>query len=205
MRILFTLLLSTLTGFASYSQNWQQPLQEELHKLDTSKNINVWKQSIAKLETLTKAHPEQWLLQYYTGWAYTHPSFQMEAEALSDKAEPYVRKALELQPDNSETLTLMAYWLSARINASKARGITLGSESRSYAQKAIEADSSNPRAYLVKALVTFYTPAMFGGGKKKAESIVEETARRFASFKPGTSLDPHWGNDIYQQLASEYK
>jgi hypothetical protein len=205
MKILFTLLLTTLTGFVSYSQEWQQSLQAELHKLDTSKNINVWKQSIVKLESLTKAHPDEWLLQYYTGWACTQPSFQAEAESLSDKAEPYVKKALEMQPDNTETLTLMAYWLSARINASKARGVTLGSESRNYAQKAIEADSSNPRAYLIKALVIFYTPALFGGGKKKAEPIVQETAQRFASFKPKTALDPHWGNDIYQQLAAEYK
>lgn len=205
MKICFALLLTILSGFASYAQSWQQPLQAELRILDTSKNISVWKQSIAKLEALTKANPDQWLLQYYTGWAYTQPSFQAEAEKLSDKAEPYVKKALELQPSNTETLTLMAYWLSARINASKARGVTLGAESRSYAEKAIEADSTNPRAYLIKALVTYYTPAVFGGGKKKAEPIVQETTRRFAAFKPETPLDPHWGNDICQQLAAEYK
>jgi hypothetical protein len=205
MKLCFTLLLTILTGFASFSQDWQQPLQTELTKLDTCKNIHVWKQSIAKLESLTKANPDEWLLQYYTGWAYTQPSFQAEAEELSDKAAPFVKKALELQPSNTETLTLMAYWLSARINASKARGVTLGGESRSYAQKAIEADSSNPRAYLIKALVTFYTPAVFGGGKKKAEPIVQETTQRFAAFKPKSALDPHWGNDICQQLAAEYK
>jgi hypothetical protein len=205
MKLCFTLLLTILTGFASFSQDWQQPLQTELRKLDTCKHIDVWKQSIVKLESLTKANPDEWLLQYYTGWAYTHPSFQTEAEELSDKAAPYVKKALEMQPSNTETLTLMAYWLSARINASKARGVTLGAESRSYAQKAIEADSSNPRAYLIKALVTYYTPAVFGGGKKKAEPIVQETTQRFAAFKPKTALDPHWGNDICQQLAAEYK
>jgi hypothetical protein len=207
MKRLFTLLLTMLTGFTSFSQDWQQSLQTELHKFDTSKNFNAWKQSIARLESLTKAHPEEWLLQYYTGWAYTQPSFQINglAEELTDKAEPYVKKALELQPDNTETLTLMAWWLSARINASKVRGVTLGSESRSYAQKAIEADSSNPRAYLIKALVTYYTPALFGGGKKKAEPIVQEAAQRFATFKPKTALDPHWGTEIYEQLAAEYK
>lgn len=205
MKICFTLLLTMLTGFTSFSQDWQQPLQAEINKLDTAQNIQVWKQSIAKLESLAKANPNEWLLQYYTGWAYTQPSFQVEAEELSDKAEPYVKKALEMQPSNTETLTLMAYWLSARINASKARGVTLGAESRSYAQKAIEADSANPRAYLIKALVTYYTPAIFGGGKKKAEPIVQETTQRFEAFRPKTPLDPHWGNNICQQLAAEYK
>ncbi|SFE85776.1 hypothetical protein SAMN05518672_11164 [Chitinophaga sp. CF118] len=211
MRILITFLIATLTGFTSIAQditsNWQQSLRTELHKLDTSKNFGIWKQSIAKLEDLTKTYPNEWLLQYYTGWAYTQPSFQLQeqAESLTENAEPYVKKALQLQPENTETLTLMAYWLSARINASKARGIMLGSESRSYADKAIAADSSNPRAYLIKALVIFYTPTVFGGGKKRAEPIVQETTQRFAAFKPKTPLDPHWGNDICQQLAKEYK
>lgn len=207
MKLLFTLLLTTVTGLTAFSQEWQQSLQAELQNLDTTKDFGRWTQSITRLERLTKANPNEWLLQYYTGWAYTQPSFQIQeqAEDLTDKAAPYVKKALELQPSNTETLTLMAYWLSARINASKTRGITLGSESRNYAQKAIEADSSNPRAYLIKALVTYHTPAVFGGGKKKAEPIVQETAQRFATFKPKTALDPHWGNDIFQQLAAEYK
>jgi len=212
MKTLITILLTTLVRFASPGQNtevnWQQTLKTELTKLDTSKTYGVWKQSIANLESLAKAHPDEWLLQYYTGWACTQLSFQApngQAEPLTDKAEDYVKKALQLQPDNTETLTLMAYWLSARINASPTRGVTLGSESREYAGKAIAADSTNPRAHLIKALVTYYTPALFGGGKKKAQPLVQETTQRFAAFKPKTALDPHWGNDIAQQLAKEYR
>jgi hypothetical protein len=207
MKLIITLLFVSFSCFGQ-DMDWQQSLNTELHKLDTSRNFGVWKQSIDKLELLAKAHPEQWLLQYYTGWACTQPSFQLsreEAESLTERAEPYVKKALALQPDNAETLTLMAYWLSARINASPIRGVTLGSDSRSYANKAIAADTANPRAFLIMALVTYHTPAIFGGGKKKAEPIVQETAQRFAAFKPKTAIAPHWGNDIYQQLAAEYK
>ncbi|GAA3926685.1 hypothetical protein GO495_04845 [Chitinophaga oryziterrae] len=207
MKLIIPLLFVSFSCFGQ-DTGWQQSLKTELYKLDTSKNFDVWKQSIEKLESLTKAHPEEWLLQYYTGWAYTQPSFQAppgESEPLTDKAEPYVRKALALQPDNTETLTLMAYWLSARINASPIRGVTLGSDSRSYANKAIAADSANPRAYLVKALVIYHTPAVFGGGKKRAEPIVQETTQRFAAFKPKTAIDPHWGSEICQHLAAEYK
>jgi len=205
-----SLIVLLFVSFSCWGQDtgWQQSLKTELYKLDTSKNFGVWKQSTEKLAWLTKAHPEEWLLQYYTGWAYTQPSFQApheEAERLTEKAEPYVKKALVLQPDNTETLTLMAYWLSARINALPARGIILSADSKSYANKAIAADSANPRAYLIKALVTFYTPAVFGGGKQKAAPIVQETVQRFAVFKPKTAIDPHWGNEICQQLAAEYK
>jgi hypothetical protein len=195
--------------FAKAQQNdWKEPLGAELKKLDTSKSFAVWQHSIDTLESLTKANPNEWLLQYYTGWACVQSSFQAPkggAEPLTDKAEPYVKKALALQPGNTETLTLMAYWLSARINASPTRGVTLGPDSKDYSDKAIQADSTNPRAYLMKALVIYHTPSMFGGGKKKAEPVVQTAGQRFADFKPSSALAPHWGNDIFQQLAADYK
>src|SRR4051812_15494217 len=106
MKLMITLLFVSFSCFGQDTE-WQQSLKKEIHKLDTSKNYTVWIQSIDKLESLTKAHPNEWLLQYYTGWACTQPSFQApkgEADPLTDRAEPYVKKALELQPDNTETL-----------------------------------------------------------------------------------------------------
>jgi hypothetical protein len=205
MKAFFTLLLTLLTtGFVANGQNdWQQPLKDELKHLDTTADFTSWQQSAAKIGKLAEAHPQEWLLQYYTGWVYTQSSFRApkgEAEPSTEKAEPYVKKALELQPDNTETLTLMAYWLSSRINANNARGISLGPESRNFSDKAIAADSSNPRAYLMKALVIYHTPALFGGGKKKAAPVAEEAGQRFADFKPADDLAPHWGNEIYMEL-----
>lgn len=208
MKALFTILLFLSYHFTFAQDAWQQPLQKVLTQLDTAKTYGTWQGNITELETLTKAHPNEFLLQYYTGWACTQSSFQApkgQAEPLTDKAEPYVKKALDLQPNNTEALTLMAYWLSARINASPTRGATLGPDSKEYSDKAIAADSSNPRAYLMKALVVYHTPALFGGGKKKAASLVATTGQRFAAFKPDNALAPHWGNDIYEQLAADYK
>lgn len=208
MKVLFTLLLVLICHFSFAQDSWQQPLQKVLSQLDTAKTIGTWQNNIDALEALVKADPNEFLLQYYTGWAYTQSSFQAprgQAEPLTDKAESYVKKALDMQPTNTEALTLMAYWLSARINASPTRGATLGSDSKEYSDKAIAADSTNPRAYLLKALVVYHTPAFFGGGKKKAAPLVAEAGQRFAAFKPDNALAPHWGNDIYQQLAADYK
>lgn len=208
MRAFITLLLVLLaTGAVAQGQtDWKQSLREELAQLDKTTDFSAWQQGAEKIGKLAAANPQEWLLQYYTGWAYTQSSFRApkgEAEPTTEKAEPYVKKALELQPDNTETLTLMAYWLSARINANNTRGISLGPDSRNYSDKAIAADSANPRAYLMKALVIYHTPALFGGGKKRAAPIVEEAGQRFAEFKPKNELDPHWGDDIFRELEKE--
>ncbi|PWV48948.1 hypothetical protein [Chitinophaga sp. S165] len=210
MRAFTTLLLVLLTtGLIAQGQtDWKDTLKGELEQLNKTTDFTVWQQGAEKIGQLATAHPEEWLLQYYTGWAYTQSSFKApkgQAEPTTDKAEPYVKKALDLQPGNTETLTLMAYWLSARINANNSRGISLGPDSRNYSDKAIAADSANPRAYLMKALVIYHTPALFGGGKKKAAPIVEEAGQRFAEFKPKNELEPHWGNEIFRELEKEFE
>lgn len=210
MKAFTTLLLVLLTtGLIAQGQtDWKDTLKGELEQLNKTTDFAVWQQGAEKIGQLATAHPEEWLLQYYTGWAYTQSSFKApkgEAEPSTEKAEPYVKKALDLQPGNTETLTLMAYWLSARINARNSRGMSLGPDSRNYSDKAIAADSANPRAYLMKALVIYHTPALFGGGKKKAAPIVEEAGQRFAEFKPKSELEPHWGNEIYRELEKEFE
>lgn len=187
--------------------SWQQALEQQLQVLDTAAP-EAWPSGIDTLTALAGAHPDEWLLQYYAGWAATQLSFKSdkkEAEALCRKAEPFVKKALQMQPGNTETLALMGYWLSAKINATPSRGASLGAQSRSYAEKAIVADSTNPRAWLVKALNIYYTPAIFGGGKQRAKPTVDITAARFAAFKPGNALAPNWGQQIFDVLMASYR
>jgi len=186
---------------------WPDSLQQQLHALETA-SPGDWPPHIDTLMLLAAVHPEEWLLQYYAGWAATQLSFKSDktvADALCNKAAPFVKKALAMQPGNTETLTLMGYWLSAKINAAPSRGASLGGESRNYAEKAIQADSTNPRAWLIKALNIYYTPAIFGGGKKRAKSIVDITAEKFAAFKPATQLSPNWGRQIFDALLASYR
>ncbi|SEW53683.1 hypothetical protein SAMN04488122_5628 [Chitinophaga arvensicola] len=206
--MLFPLLLCVMiTVYGQEKDGWQTDLRQQIMVLETAAPAQ-WPPRIDTLMALANAHPEEWLLQYYAGWAATQLSFKSDktaAEALCKKAEPFVKKALEMQPGNTETLTLMGYWLSARINAAPSRGASLGGESRSYAEKAIAADSTNPRAWLIKALNIYYTPAIFGGGKKRAKSTVDIVAEKFAAFKPDNALAPRWGQQIFDALLASYR
>lgn len=92
MKALFTILL-LLTCHITFAQDaWQQPLQKVLTQLDTAKTYGTWQRNIESLEDLTRAHPDEFLLQYYTGWACTQSSFQApkgQAEPLTEKAETW--------------------------------------------------------------------------------------------------------------------
>ncbi|MGF6850081.1 hypothetical protein QFZ51_005316 [Chitinophaga sp. W3I9] len=202
--------LGVLISSVAYGQengNWQNVLEQQLQVLATAAPED-WPPRIDTLTALAEAHPEEWLLQYYAGWSATQLSFKSDkaaADALCERAGPFVKKALSMQPGNTETLTLMGYWLSARINATPSRGVSLGGQSRSYAEKAIAADSSNPRAWLVKALNIYYTPAIFGGGKQRAKPTVDIVAAKFAAFRPDNALAPNWGQQIFDALMASYQ
>ncbi|RBL89165.1 hypothetical protein [Chitinophaga flava] len=187
--------------------SWPTVLHAQLKALEKAQ-LEQWPAHADTLQTLGREHPGEWLLQYYAGWVYTQLSFRAKGEkkeAYCELAAPFVKKALELQPENTESLVLMSYWLSARINADHSRGAVLGMESRHYADRAISADPSNPRASLVKALNIYYTPAIFGGGKKRAKATVVETGEKFAHFTPVDELAPNWGKNIYEYLNASYQ
>ena len=73
------------------------------------------------------------------------------------------------------------------------RGQKLGMQSAMLNARAMELDKDNPRAYLLKGSGLMYTPAQYGGGKDKALPVLEEAVAKFKSFKPKSSIMPHWG------------
>ena len=70
-------------------------------------------------------------------------------------------------------------------------------------EKAIMLNAENPRAYLQRGISLFYTPEMFGGGKDKAMPVLEMAGKKFAAFKPASSIEPNWGKGAYDFIMGE--
>lgn len=63
---------------------------------------------------------------------------------------------------------------------------------------AIEIDKNNPRAWFLKAMNTYYTPAMFGGGKEKACPLFQKASGLFAGQNKEAKIG--WGAEINSQM-----
>ena len=70
---------------------------------------------------------------------------------------------------------------------------TKGPEVNELIGKAIRENQHNPRIYLLQARMQLRTPEAFGGGKNLAKQSAETAIEKFASFKPGNSISPNWG------------
>jgi hypothetical protein len=55
----------------------------------------------------------------------------------------------------------------------------------------------------MKGTGLLYTPPQYGGGKDKALPALEEAVAKFKTFKPASSIMPHWGearaNEVLEQ------
>lgn len=207
--VLFVGLMALNTPLTKAQQAVDGLLLPKVEQLNKG-NLNA--QSLAQmaneLERIALAHPQDWHAQYYAALAYIELANQApkkEIDNLCDRADEYLKKAQLIRPNESENYVLKAYLLSARINVNAMfRGASMGRESKEQLDLALRQNPANPRAHYVRAMGIYYTPAAFGGGKKKAKAHLDASLKAYRENPPATALDPDWGRQEVEKLLRNY-
>ena len=85
------------------------------------------------------------------------------------------KQAIALDGTSSEAYRLRGGLLGQMISTGgPMAGVRYGSESTSALEKSIALDPHNARAYVARAIGSYFTPAMFGGSKTKAVADVQK-------------------------------
>ncbi|HWK99561.1 MAG TPA: hypothetical protein VNQ55_06425 [Parapedobacter sp.] len=202
--ILFTLCTGVACG-----QSLEELLTPKVAALDTAGKPNTIRQLANDFERIALAHPQNWYANYYTAYTYTLLALTAEKDqidALADNVLEYLDAATSIRPDDAENHILMAYMLSARINVNPMlRGASMGRDSKTHLTAALEQDPENPRGLYVRGMGIFYTPAVFGGGKKKAKPFLDKALEMFNAPNDRAPLAPRWGKKETERLLTEYK
>lgn len=206
--LLACVLFSLCTGLAC-GQSLEELLTPKVAALDTAGNPNTIRQLANDFERMALAHPRNWYANYYAAYTYTLLALTAEKEqidALADNAQEYLDVATSIRPDDAENHILMAYLLSARINVNPMlRGASMGRDSKTHLTAALEQDPENPRGLYVRGMGIFHTPAVFGGGKKKAKPFLDKALEMFNAPNDRAPLAPRWGKKETARLLMEYK
>lgn len=188
-----------LSGFAAQAQNpkYIAAMEKNIAALDTTREPQALQGLANNFERIAGAEKKEWLPDYYAAFCYATMTYQSKGNAIDnllDKADVLINKADSLSPNNSEIYVVKAQIKSARISVNPmTRGQKFGAESADLREKAKQLDPTNPRPYYLEGTANFYTPAMFGGGKDKAKPVFEKAQKMFETFKPASSIAPHWG------------
>ena len=208
-RILILLLVIS-AQLQAQSPKFVSAMEKNIALMDTATTLTSMQQAANVFERIGNAEPKEWLPPYYMAWLNIMMSIRetnmQKKDAMLDKALDLVAKADSLMPDNSEIYALKSFALSMKIGIDPAtRGQKFGMESGMMLAHAMKLDPENPRAYLLKGQSAMYTPAKYGGGKEVALPLLENAVAKYKTFKPASSIMPHWGSKRADDMLEECK
>ena len=204
-RILLSLSFLAVVAVASAQDDkFQKTMEQTITMLDSAKTPEDMADVAAKFERIANAETTKWQPYYYAAVANIFTGFRDEKadkDALADKADGLISKAISLQPKNSEVY--LAKSMSATLHMMvdpMNRWQKYGADLREAMMTARQFDPTNPRTYYWEGQNVMGTPEQFGGGKAKAKPIFEKSVALYKTFKPENTMSPHWGEEITKQM-----
>ncbi len=199
--------LLTISAKAS-EKGFNKDMEKELQGLDETKGKENWLQKATVFGNISEVHPGEWLPYYYQSYSYLQAGMLEQdlkkADLQYDVALRNIEKADALEKSNSEILTLKSWILSMKLTVDPMnRGYEYGRKSNQLLGEAMDLDPDNPRPYFLKGISAFYTPEEFGGSKKVAKDLLNESIQKYKSFKPKSSIMPVWGLKEAEELLME--
>ncbi len=107
----------------------------------------------------------------------------------------HLKSAIELEDNFSDAHALLAKAYSQKLGLNPHLGMVLGPETKRVLEKSKRLDGNNPRVVLTDGMSDYYTPAVFGGDKKRAISKLEQALELFAKEEIRDPFQPSWGYD----------
>lgn len=150
-------------------------------------------------------------LNYWTAYARYKKSLTAQSNP-SDEFQKVARMELnealrcldKIKNKTSEDYALLSILKNYSVAfASSLKIPFLSGEAKKYAQKALDLDPKNLRAYLALGIRDYYTPAMYGGKTRFEEYFLKALSLQDKySENPN---DPSWGkNEVYYYLLEYY-
>lgn len=158
------------------------------------------------LLNLNKSINNSIIVYWYSYACYYHSIFSMVQNDLK-KSEKLNNDGIEelnsVDSKNSEHYALLAFMESFSIKYAGLKAPFISASVKKNAEKALELDSLNLRAYYVLGSNDFYTPEQYGGGKK-AEGYLKKAIQLNNQSVTNPYL-PRWGkNSAYELLIRLY-
>jgi hypothetical protein len=202
--ILMTSLIGTALfaqGDATPNEKYVKAMEALVPAVDTTHSMDGLTDLANSFERIANAEKTQWLPYYYAALCHINKANMFyvsqqpdKIDPLMDLAEPLLKKAEELQKDNSEIFCLKKMFNTGKMMADPmSRFMVYGAAASEALEEAKKLDPENPRVYLLEGIDKYYTPEQYGGSKEEGKKLFQEAAKKMETFKPASSIHPSWG------------
>jgi hypothetical protein len=216
----FMALFASAMIFAQ-SEKYMSAMQPKVAAIDTVRNADSLENLAGAFERIGNAEKTQWLPFYYAALAKVNAGNQVMNSLgatstfgnNSDKLDPYAARAEELldkaealSKDNSEIFIVKKMIATLRLMGDPMnRYMTYGPEGAQALETAKKLNPENPRIYLLEGMDKYFTPEQYGGSKEDAKKLLEQAQKKYASFKPESSIHPTWGKGMVDYFLGQMK
>ncbi|KYG81001.1 hypothetical protein EV198_2880 [Roseivirga ehrenbergii] len=205
LTILLALFITSFTLNAQNQEAYMNAMVKGLQSMGAERNLENLQASAGQFERITSNASEQWHPQYYAALSYINASLLAEGvkakDQLLDKAKPFVEKAKELAPNNSEVVALEGFYFMAQLAADpNSRGQSLSGLATQTFGYAMKLNPENPRAMALMAQMQFGTAQFFGSSTAGACGLAQKSIPLFNAEEKGKSFEPTWGIEVAEQL-----
>jgi hypothetical protein len=202
------ILMTSLLGMSVFAQGDAAPNEKYVKAMealvpavDTTHSMDGLTDLANSFERIANAEKTQWLPFYYAALCdinkanmYYISQQPDKIDPLMDLAEPLLKKAEELQKDNSEISCLRKMFNTGKMMADPmSRYMVYGTAAAEALEEAKKLDPENPRVYLLEGIDKYYTPEQYGGSKEEGKKLFQEASKKMETFKPASSIHPSWG------------
>jgi len=193
-----------------HADSYAVAMQKEITRLEAARAADELEAISVAFAKLGDAE-HQWLAYYYAALAEIRVAILYEAPMPNgDRIDPAVAKAraligkAEAIEKNSELAVLTGMAIAAHIQVAPQSRWDESARMQEALETASHLDPGNPRAYLVKGELTLHGSEQFGGGKAKAQPLLDKAVELFkhAKVKP---LYPSWGQHQAEYLLTMSK
>ena len=190
------LLLATVFLFGSTKNSAAGKLLKKAKEISKEAFIkydaNLFKQSIGLCERVLSAEHNNSLAKYYLAYNQYRLLLMPTKNGKDNLFDTYYEQAVEnaktvarqneLKP---EANILLSALYMMQLSKNQAEAPTISAKIYKLLGQAQSNNPQNPRIYLVKGIMLFHTPKMFGGSVEKALTNFKKAARLFESSKQG--------------------
>jgi hypothetical protein len=212
--VLMTVLL--MSAMVPLQRAQAQSLEATVAKLDKAATPKEYQQLAKEFANTAAKQPNEWLTWYYaaycnarTAWLYQDDGDKIEP--LANEGEAQIKKALALLDTATQKKELSeVYVVFSMVNRAKVfinpatYGRQYGPAAGQYVQMAKKANADNPRALYLEGWEKYATPKMWGGDKKKAKELLEQSLQQL-NAQTASGTQPHWGKQEVEALLKELK
>jgi len=197
--LIFAIIAISLPTFAQENR-YQEAMLSIIESLDNADGSDAYLDCASRFERIATAEKNLWMPYYYASYSLVVMSFDetdgAKKDLVLDRAQQLLDVALEMEPKESELLTLQAFLYPSRILVDPmSRGMEYMGLMFSSLETAKALNPENPRIYFLEGVNKANLPTSMGGGPEEAKPILEMAVTKFEAFQNSDPLWPHWGEE----------